>query len=142
MTTNRAVPVSGVLPEIYYKNADEAVQWLARTYGFEQHYRVPEDDGRVHTAQLRLGDAYVMVRYEREGQASPATAGTSTQSLMVIVDDVDAHFARARDNGATIVSEPEDQVYGEREYKTIDLDCHVWIFSQHITDIDPSAMFG
>ena len=35
----------------------------------------PEADGRIHIAQLLLGRAYVMIRYERGKQLSPITAG-------------------------------------------------------------------
>ncbi len=142
MVTNRSVPVSGVLPEIYYRNAEAAIQWLSRTLGFEVHYIVPEDDGTVHIAQLRLGDAYVMIRPEREGSSSPITAGTSTHLLMVIIDDVDTHYERAVAEGAEIVYAPTDQIYGEREYSVRDLDGNRWIFAQHIKDVDPIALFG
>ncbi len=139
---NRSVPVSGVLPEIYYRNADMALPWLTRVFGFEAHYIVPEDDGSIHTAQLRLGEAYVMIRTERSGSSSPVTAGTSTHLLMVIVDDVDAHYKRAVAEGAGTDSAPVDQIYGEREYTARDLDGNRWTFAQHIADVDPIAMFG
>jgi uncharacterized glyoxalase superfamily protein PhnB len=48
----------------------------------------------------------------------------------VFVDDVDAHFRRARDEGATILSEPEDQPYAERTYRVADLEGHRWMFAQ------------
>ena len=142
MVTNRAVPVTGVLPEIYYRDADEALTWLARVYGFTENYRVPEDDGRIHTSQVQLGDAYVMIRYEREGEKSAASAGTRTHALMVIVDDVDAHFARAKSEGATIISDLTDEPYGTHEYITTDLDGNRWVFAENIKDMNPHEMFG
>jgi len=48
--------------------------------------------------------------------------------LMCWVDDVDAHFARARDAGATIVAEPI-QEHGMRSYRVLDLEGHRWIFA-------------
>jgi uncharacterized glyoxalase superfamily protein PhnB len=38
-------------------------------------------------------------------------------TLKVDVDDVDAHFARARAAGARILSEPEDGFWGSRVYQ-------------------------
>lgn len=134
--------MSGVLPELYYRNADEAIVWLKRAFGFDIHYIVPEDDGKVHTAQLRLGDGYFMVRNERDTSLSPASANATTQQLMVVVDDVDAHFAHSKAEGVRVKSEPANRVYGERDYSALDLDDHVWTFTQHLADVDPIAMFG
>jgi uncharacterized glyoxalase superfamily protein PhnB len=49
--------------------------------------------------------------------------------------DVDAHCARARAAEATIVAEPEDQFYGDRTYRAVDLEGHVWTFSSHVRDV-------
>ena len=54
--------------------------------------------------------------------------------VLVEVDDVDAHFARAREAGATILSEPADQVdVGIRHYRVEDPEGHRWMFSQDIS---------
>ena len=139
---NRSVPVNGVLPELYYRDADAALPWLERVFGFRENYRVPEDDGRIHTSQMFLGNCYFMLRYSRAGQLSPLDAGGATQSLMVIVDDVDVHFQHAQQEGAKIISSLTDREYGERDYTAHDLEGHPWTFSQHIADIDPKKMFS
>lgn len=56
---------------------------------------------------------------------------------MVYVDDVDAHCARARAEGATIVDEPALHDYGEeywadRSYGAVDPEGHLWWFSQRM----------
>lgn len=139
---NRSVPVSGVLPELYYRSADDAVSWLERVFGFTENYRVPESDGRIHISQMSLGDCYFMLRYSRKGELSPSDVGAATQSLMVIVDNVDVHFEHARKERARIVSPPTNRKYGERDYKAYDLEGHPWVFSQHIADVDPKEMFS
>lgn len=139
---NRSVPVNGVLPELYFRDAATAEAWLERVFGFKENYRVPEDDGRIHTSQMFLGECYFMLRYSRVGELSPLDAGGSTQSLMVIVDDVDAHFKLAQQEGAKIISSPTNREYGERDYTAHDLEGHPWTFSQHIADIDPKEMFS
>lgn len=139
---NRSVPVNGVLPELYYRDADAAVPWLERVFGFKENYRVQEDDGRIHTSQMFLGNCYFMLRYSRAEELSPLDAGGATQSLMVIVDDVDAHFEHAQREGASIISPPTDREYGERDYTAHDLEGHPWTFSQHVADIDPKKMFS
>ena len=67
----------------------------------------------------------------------PRTLNQLSSGLVVHVDDVDAHFRHARDAGATIDREPEDQPYGQREYGARDLEGHRWWFA---TPTAPPAM--
>jgi uncharacterized glyoxalase superfamily protein PhnB len=55
----------------------------------------------------------------------------------VFVADVDAHYGRSRDEGAKIVEELHETVYGERQYAAEDLEGHRWLFSQHARDLAP-----
>ena len=68
---------------------------------------------------------------------SPLTALGNTQSLMVYVDDVDAHCEQARKHGAKIVDEPSVHDYGkeywsDRSYGAHDPEGHMWWFSQRL----------
>jgi uncharacterized glyoxalase superfamily protein PhnB len=65
----------------------------------------------------------------------------ASMSIMVRVADARAHFERAKAHGATIIHEPTDYPYGERQYSAKDLAGYVWTFSQTISDVDP-AMWG
>jgi uncharacterized glyoxalase superfamily protein PhnB len=65
--------------------------------------------------------------------------GINTQSLMVYVDDLDAHFERARAAGARIHEEPKTTDYGEeywtdRGYECEDPEGHRWWFCQRVRD--------
>ena len=77
-----------------------------------------------------------MVKNKPE-QATPAQLGYGTQSLTIFVDDVDSHYAKARSEGANIVEELHETVYGERQYGVVDLDGHHWLFSRHARDLSP-----
>jgi uncharacterized glyoxalase superfamily protein PhnB len=59
------------------------------------------------------------------------------QYLTVFVHDVDAHYERARSAGAMIFEEPNETVYGERQYGAEDPGGHQWLFSQHDRDVAP-----
>jgi len=59
----------------------------------------------------------------------------------VYVEDVDAHYTRAKKAGATIVSEPKDQEYGDRRYDAKDVEGHLWSFAQHVRDV-PAEEWG
>ena len=50
----------------------------------------------------------------------PDEAGGNTVSVYVVIDDVDAHAAKARAAGAKIIMEPADQDYGGRLYAALD----------------------
>jgi uncharacterized glyoxalase superfamily protein PhnB len=139
---NPSVPSDTVLPHLYYRDADAAARWLANAFGLEEVYRLPEDDGRIHIANLRLGAANIMIRYERDERLSPISAGGNTQSVMVIVDDVTAHHSRAEAAGADITSPPEDMAYGVREYSVKDLEGHEWSFVEQRNPVDPAELGG
>jgi uncharacterized glyoxalase superfamily protein PhnB len=54
-----------------------------------------------------------------------------TQGIYVVVDDDDAHYARAKDAGAEIVIDIKTQDYGGRDYTARDLEGHVWTFGTY-----------
>ena len=58
-----------------------------------------------------------------------AQAVGRTALVYVYVDDVDAHWARAREAGAEIAEEPNDQPYGDRRYAAEDPEGHLWYFA-------------
>ncbi|MGA3259177.1 MAG: VOC family protein, partial [Bryobacteraceae bacterium] len=135
---NRSVPADVILPHLTYRNVADALAWLTKAFGFVEHYRFGEPGGRVNGAQMHLGDAWIMLNSARAGSASPAQAGHQTQSLTVFVDDVDAHFERAKLAGAKIVEDLHETAYGERQYGVEDLEGHHWLFSRHARDVDPA----
>jgi uncharacterized glyoxalase superfamily protein PhnB len=134
MLRNRSVPVETILPHLVYQNLEEAIAWLARAFGFEEHFRYGDP---VSGAQLHLGDAWIMVARARPGRSSPAQLGSSTQSLTVFLDEIEAHFARSKAAGATIVEEPHETEYGEFQYAVTDIEGHLWLFSRHARDVSP-----
>ena len=46
----------------------------------------------------------------------------------VLVDDVDAHYARVREHGVSVAYEPTNQPYGYREYTTAGPEGELWSF--------------
>jgi uncharacterized glyoxalase superfamily protein PhnB len=134
MIENRSLPTDTVLPHVEYKDLAEAIEWLGKAFGFREHYRYGEP---LSGAQVHLGKAWIMVHLAEEGCASPRELGYGTQSLTVFIDDVEAHFGRAKAAGAKILEEPHETVYGEFQYAAEDLDGHHWLFSRHARDLSP-----
>jgi uncharacterized glyoxalase superfamily protein PhnB len=138
MIRNRSVPADTMLAHITYQNVSDAIAWLTKTFGFTEHYRYGEPDGPVSGAQMHLGEAWIMLRSARPGEASPMQVGHSTQSLTVFVEDVDGHYQRTKSAGAKIVEELHETGYGERQYGVVDLEGHHWLFSRHARDVSPA----
>jgi PhnB protein len=124
-----------------YRDAPAAIEFLCRAFGFEERFRLAMDDGRIGHAELRLCDGVVTLGSEYEGfGTSPLALDGHSSQLLVYVDDVDAHFAHARQEGATIAAEPTDQFYGDRNYRAIDPEGHRWVFATHVRDVAPEDL--
>ena len=134
MTENRSVPVDTVLPHVLYQDLPAAIAWLSKAFGFVEHYHYGEP---MSGAQMYLGRAVVMLK-QAPGHASPAKLGFGTQSLTIFVEDVVAHYARAKAARTKILEEPHETVYGEFQYAAEDLDGHHWLFSRHARDLSPA----
>jgi uncharacterized glyoxalase superfamily protein PhnB len=132
------VPEQGstVIAAIRYADAPAAIEWLKRAFGFEEHFVVPGEDGTIAHAQLVLGTGMIMLGSARDDDwarlVKPASAGGAVaQSIYVVVEDADAHHARAVEAGAEVVRGPEDTNYGSREYAARDLEGNVWSFGTY-----------
>ncbi|HEY6446787.1 MAG TPA: VOC family protein [Acidobacteriaceae bacterium] len=135
MMRNRSVPTDIVLPHVMYQDLPAAIAWLTRVFGFAEHYHYGEP---MSGAQVHAGRAYLMLKQATKGESSPAELGYGTQSLTIFVEDVEAHYARAKTGGAKILEEPHETVYGEFQYAAEDLDGHHWLFSRHARDLSPA----
>jgi uncharacterized glyoxalase superfamily protein PhnB len=124
-----------------YRDPKAALDWLGRAFGFEVTMAIegPDDDPTMcHYEMAVEGRGRIMIGGEWAAWfRSPASiGGVNTQSTHVdIRGDIDAHCERARAAGATISAEPEDQFYGDRTYRAIDLEGHAWTFSAHVRDV-------
>jgi uncharacterized glyoxalase superfamily protein PhnB len=132
---------------LFYDDAAAAIDWLCRVFGFEVRLKVEGEGGRIEHSELTFGEGLIMIgssgqadeeKKWRINTASPQRVnGVNTQALCVFVDDVDAHCARAKAAGATILNEPKTTDYGEeywtdRTYLARDLEGHQWWFMQRL----------
>jgi uncharacterized glyoxalase superfamily protein PhnB len=134
---NRSIPQASVIPVLIYPDVRAAVAWLSAAFGFIERVRIGED----HRSQLSFGDGAVIVGDVRHNRRPPRQ-GEVTHSVMVRVEDAQAHCERARKHGAQIVMEPSDFEYGERQYTAEDLAGHQWTFSQTLADVAPEQWGG
>jgi uncharacterized glyoxalase superfamily protein PhnB len=128
-----------VISSLRYQDAPKAIDWLCRAFGFERHLVVPGEGDTIAHAQLTFGRGMIMLGssgthgggFDELVKAPGELGGVGTQSVYVIVDDADAHLARARAAGAEIVLDIEDKDYGGRGYTCRDLEGHVWSFGTY-----------
>ena len=135
--TGAADTTSTIIPCLRYRDAHAAIEWLCRAFGFEKQ-AVYADGDIVHHAQLVFGNGMVMLGSADNASewgrqvAQPEEIGMrETQSPCVIVADTDAHYARAKAAGATIVMDIADQDYGGRGYACRDIEGHLWWFGSY-----------
>jgi uncharacterized glyoxalase superfamily protein PhnB len=123
---------------VYYEDPKAALAWLVDVFGFEITMAIdgpPESPEMGHYEMALEGRGRLMVggQWTSTIRSPRGLDGTNTQSLHVqLADGLDGHCVRARAGGATIVQEPADEFYGDRTYRAIDLEGHMWIFAQHV----------
>lgn len=117
-----------------YRNLEDAIAWLSNAFGFVEHYRYGDP---TSGAQLRAGNAWIMLKKAPREDATPKQLGFGTQSLTVFIEDIEAHLDHAKSAGVTLLEDLHETVYGELQYAAKDLDGHHWLFSRHATDLPP-----
>src|ERR1700682_1987736 len=137
MKSNRSIPQPTVIPVLIYPDVREAVDWLSTAFGFVERVQIGEN----HRSQLSFGEGAVIVGDVRN-ERRPPRPGEVTHSVMVRVEDVDAHCEHSRALGTRIVAEPTDFPYGERPYTAEDPAGHQWTFSQTLADVAPEEWGG
>jgi uncharacterized glyoxalase superfamily protein PhnB len=131
------------IPSLVYKDNRAALDWLRDAFGFDPSEVLTDAEGNVVHAEMSHGDGVVMIGNEwADWTRSPASlGGKNTQRVHVRIErGIDEHCARARQAGAKIVKEPEDQFYGERTYIAADLEGHHWSFSQPVRAVSNEEM--
>jgi uncharacterized glyoxalase superfamily protein PhnB len=132
---------------VAYADAARAIDWLCAAFGATEDAdaRHTGEDGTIGHAELDFGGGKVFLATPSPDYEGPQLHREHCEAarrwqdnpwvvdgLFVEVDDVDAHHARARDNGATILRAPEEPGIGLRVYTAEDLEGHRWMFGQRL----------
>lgn len=135
-----------LIPCLRYEDAPAAIDFLCRAFGFERHavYADSEDPTFIHHAQLVLNGSMVMLSSARNDPEAAKyrwktakEAGGVTVCIAAIIADPDAHFARAKAEGADIVTEPHDnEGYPGRSYNARDPEGNGWDFGTYNPWVD------
>jgi uncharacterized glyoxalase superfamily protein PhnB len=131
-----------IVPMLSYENGPVAMDWLAEAFGFEERKRWLADGVLIHGEMSAAGGGLIMLATPTREYESPrrhrehcATARAWSRvpyvidGVMVYVDDIDAHFERAKQAGARMLSDIENGEPGSL-YRVEDLEGHRWMFVQ------------
>jgi PhnB protein len=126
-----------VTPYLMFSGASAAIEFYKKALGASEVMRLDDPSGRIHHAEIRIGDSCIMLADEHpELQAlSPNTIGGSPVSLHVYVEDVDAAVDRAVKAGAKLVRPVADQFYGDRSGGIEDPFGYRWFIATHKEDL-------
>lgn len=105
-------------------NVAASVDFLERAFGFARGVALAGADGQLHYAEMRHGDAAVIL--VRKGDATAATGGAA--ALYTYVEDVDRALTRAREAGAG-VDAAEEKPWGDRVATVTDPDGYRWVLA-------------
>ena len=133
-----------IVPMIAYEDAAAAIDWLTVAFGFTERagQRYTSRDGTIGHAELELDGEIVMLATPNREYQGPKRHRHSCDAadswldnpwvidgVLVVVDDLDAHHARAVAAGADVIRPPEEGPAG-RLYTAEDLEGHRWMFQQ------------
>lgn len=121
-----------VISCLRYRDAQAAIEWLCRAFGFEKHLVVPGEGGTITHAELSFGNGMIMLgsikksEFDRLMKQPDEIGGAETQTPYLIVSDADALYARAKAAGAKIILDIKDEDYGGRGFSCRDLEGRLW----------------
>ncbi len=137
MPKNPPDGMAQIIPYLYYEDAGLAIEFMEKGFGFkiESAFHNP-DNGKVLSAKVTTGSGVIFVGPGMEYFGTRAVPDPESVSAMiyVFVEDVDAHYARAKAAGAKIVAEPHVHFGGNRQYTASDPGGHRWTFAQPVDE--------
>ena len=116
-------------PVLHPLRAEPVLNFMKKAFGAQELGRFASPDGVIHHATLKIGDSHVEMG-EAHGKYQPM------QSMFYLyLPNVDAVYHRALAAGATSISAPADQPYGDRNAGVRDSFGNEWYIATHIKDV-------
>lgn len=129
-----------VVPMISYEDGIAALEWLHSAFGFRETARLTTPDGKLSHGEMETGNGLIMLASPTPEYRSPkhhrevceqarkwSTVPWIIDGVLLHVDELDRHFARAKAAGAMILSDIEEGPPGRR-YRAEDFEGHRWFF--------------
>lgn len=123
-----------VTPFLVVPDVPRLIDFLKQAFDATEMFRIPQPDGSVMHAEVRIGDSIVMMG-EAMGEFQPMPA-----SMYLYVNDADATYQRALQAGASSAMEPTDQFWGDRQAGVVDPAGNRWWIATHQEDVPPEEL--
>lgn len=118
-----------VTPYLMVREAAQLVDFVKQAFNATELFRTTGSAGGLHV-EVKIGDSMVMIGGGGTWNGEPMPA-----AIYLYIDGVDTVYKRALQAGATSISEPADQSYGDRVGGVKDSFGNVWYISTHTQDI-------
>jgi PhnB protein len=111
-----------------------AIEFYKKAFGAREVIRRVTPNGKLIHGQLQIGDTMVFLSdvFPDSDTASPSSIGTTTVTLHIYTEDVDALWDRAVAAGAKVMLPLENQYWGERYGQLLDPFGHHWTLSMQV----------
>ena len=140
----KAIPEGyhSVSPALAVDGAGEAIEFYKRAFGAKERLRMPGPEGTIAHAELEIGNSVVMLSdpFPQAAVRTPRELGGTSVGIFVYVEDVDAVFEQAVQEGATVTTALEDMFWGDRFGTLTDPYGHSWSLATHVEDVPPEEM--
>jgi PhnB protein len=126
-----------VTPYLIVKSAAKAIDFYKQAFGATETLRVPQPDGRIVHAELKIGDSTIMLadEFPERNIRGPESLGGTPVTMHLYIEDVDMVAQRAVAAGAKEIRPVQDQFYGDRSGMFADPFGHQWNISTHVEDL-------
>ncbi|HET9179508.1 MAG TPA: VOC family protein [Terriglobia bacterium] len=145
MSSNvRAIPEGyhSVTPYLIVKGAAKAIEFYKQAFGAVETLRMPQPDGRIGHAELKIGNSTIMLadEFPERNIRGPESLGGTPVMMHLYIEDVDTVAQRAVAAGAKEMRPVQNQFYGDRSGMFADPFGHQWNISTHVEDLSPEEI--
>lgn len=138
MVDTNSVTPSGyttVAPWVVTDDTGALLDFVAEAFDGEELARIRTEDGSIGHGEIRIGDTVVLAFDRRpEWPSMPSL-------LRVWVPDADLAFARALEQGATVVTELGDSAFGQRHGRVKDPLGNIWWVTQQVEAVPEETIW-
>ncbi|NKB99207.1 MAG: hypothetical protein GKR90_12040 [Pseudomonadales bacterium] len=113
----------GFVPYLFYDDAEAAMVWYERVFGFKEIGRWKNDDGKIQNAEMRVGDTELWL----DGGGRRKYQDDRPTWIGIWVDDVSAIYDQVRGAGVECEA-PVEREFGVTMLTVDDGMGHLWGF--------------
>ncbi len=113
----------GIVPYLFFDDAEAAMGWYARVFGFEEIGRWPDANGKIQNAEMRVGNTELWL----DGSGRRQDTDDRPTWIGIWVEDVDAVYRRVQNAGVPCDA-PVDREFGVRMLNVPDEMGYLWGF--------------